>query len=84
MINPRKIKEEDLISEPHIPSPPLEHAVTTVIVARCEAPNTSCRNEGQQYRIGFMTDEGIKKKDLYLCASHLQKARSECESVETV
>lgn len=75
---------QDLTPEPHTPMPPLEHAVTTVSVARCEAPNTPCRGEGMQYKIGFMTDEGVKKKDLYLCATHLQKARAECESVETV
>ena len=49
---------------------------------RCEAPNTSCHGEGKKYRIGFMTDEGIKKKELRLCPLHLKKARGECESVE--
>lgn len=53
-------------------------------VGACEAPNIKCKLQGYKYLVGFMTDEGLKKKEMHLCPDHLKKAKAECESVEEV
>ncbi len=42
---------------------------------RCQMPNTNCKNLGYLYQVTFMTDEGEKKKDYFLCGVHLKKTR---------
>ena len=42
---------------------------------RCQAPNANCKNIGYLYRVTFMSDEGEKKKEIFLCGVHIKKAK---------
>lgn len=72
--------EKDVNNEPST----LEISMLHDQIGRCEAPNTGCRLEGKKYLVGFMTDEGIQKKKMFLCSIHLKKARAECDSVNEI
>jgi antitoxin (DNA-binding transcriptional repressor) of toxin-antitoxin stability system len=63
---------------------PTEEMTTDALEqGRCEAPNIICKNLGYEYIVTFMTDEGEKKKKVFLCGLHLRKAKdSEMEVKE--
>lgn len=51
---------------------------------RCEAPGLICKvspERTQKYLVEYVTDEGNKKKEVWLCAFHAMKARETSESV---
>lgn len=51
---------------------------------RCEAPNTNCKGVGKGYCVTFMTDEGEKKKEIFLCDAHVKKAKSSGTEVQEI
>lgn len=52
--------------------------------ARCQAPNSNCRNTGRKSIISFYQSEGENKKELFLCDLHVKKAREQEMEVAVV
>lgn len=53
-------------------------------IGRCTPPRNQCRNFGNKYHVEYFDEDGLIRKDIYLCPIHLQLAKNQCEKVEPI